>query len=116
MIVVTVCAVTVADRLDNLAGCWQAGFIPTGAKDPYALRRHVLAILRILHDSGLRVDPHEVTGWWKDTGHLDDLLEANRVVLASMRGRIDAHVDAILDAAGDRHWAFRRQTRFHLVW
>lgn len=41
---------SVADRLDNLAGCWLAGFIPTGAKDPYALRRHVLAILRILLD------------------------------------------------------------------
>lgn len=39
---------SVADRLDNLAGCWLAGFAPTGAKDPYALRRHVLAILRIL--------------------------------------------------------------------
>lgn len=39
---------SIADRLDNLAGCWLAGFVPTGAKDPYALRRHVLAILRIL--------------------------------------------------------------------
>ena len=39
---------SIADRLDNLAGCWLAGFAPTGAKDPYALRRHVLAILRIL--------------------------------------------------------------------
>jgi glycyl-tRNA synthetase beta chain len=38
---------SVADRLDNLAGCWLAGFVPTGAKDPYALRRHVLAIVRI---------------------------------------------------------------------
>ncbi|MBU8871457.1 MAG: glycine--tRNA ligase subunit beta [Gemmatimonadales bacterium] len=41
---------SVADRLDTVAGCWLAGFIPTGAKDPYALRRHVLAILRILLD------------------------------------------------------------------
>lgn len=39
---------SVADRLDNVAGCWLAGFVPTGAKDPYALRRHVLSILRIL--------------------------------------------------------------------
>ena len=38
---------SVSDRLDNVAGCWLAGFVPTGAKDPYALRRHVLAILRI---------------------------------------------------------------------
>ncbi len=39
---------SVAERLDTLTGCWLAGFVPTGAKDPYALRRHVLAILRIL--------------------------------------------------------------------
>ncbi|MEN8008538.1 MAG: glycine--tRNA ligase subunit beta [Candidatus Krumholzibacteriota bacterium] len=47
---------SVADRLDNVAGCWLAGFAPTGAKDPYALRRHVLAVLRILLDLELGVD------------------------------------------------------------
>jgi len=47
---------SVADRLDNVAGCWLAGFAPTGAKDPYALRRHVLAILRILLDLGVRLN------------------------------------------------------------
>jgi glucose-1-phosphate thymidylyltransferase len=34
-----------------------------------------------LIDRGLRVEPHEVTGWWKDTGRPDDMLEANRLVL-----------------------------------
>jgi glycyl-tRNA synthetase beta chain len=47
---------SVADRLDNVAGCWLAGFAPTGAKDPYALRRHVLAILRILLGLEARID------------------------------------------------------------
>jgi len=47
---------SVADRLDNVTGCWVAGFAPTGAKDPYALRRHALAILRILLDLGIRID------------------------------------------------------------
>jgi glycyl-tRNA synthetase beta chain len=47
---------SVADRLDNLAGCWLAGFIPTGAKDPYALRRHVLAVLRILLEEEAHLD------------------------------------------------------------
>ncbi len=45
-----------ADRLDNVTGCWLAGFIPTGAKDPYALRRHVLAALRILLDQKVHLD------------------------------------------------------------
>ena len=30
-------------------------------------------------DAGLRVEPHVVTGWWKDTGQLADMLEANRL-------------------------------------
>jgi glycyl-tRNA synthetase beta chain len=47
---------SVADRLDNLAGCWLAGFVPTGAKDPYALRRHVLAVVRILMDQDVHLD------------------------------------------------------------
>ncbi|MEZ4387647.1 MAG: glycine--tRNA ligase subunit beta [Candidatus Krumholzibacteriia bacterium] len=43
-------------RLDTLAGCWLAGFAPTGAKDPYALRRHTLAVLRIILALEARVD------------------------------------------------------------
>jgi glucose-1-phosphate thymidylyltransferase len=34
-----------------------------------------------LLDSGRRVEPHVVQGWWKDTGRLDDMLEANRLIL-----------------------------------
>jgi glucose-1-phosphate thymidylyltransferase len=33
---------------------------------------------------GLRVEPHRVTGWWKDTGKLDDMLEANRLILSTI--------------------------------
>lgn len=51
---------SVAWRLDTLAGCWLAGFAPTGAKDPYALRRHALAILRILLARRARVDLGEL--------------------------------------------------------
>ena len=35
-------------------------------------------------DRGLRVEPHRVTGWWKDTGKLEDMLEANRLVLSML--------------------------------
>jgi glucose-1-phosphate thymidylyltransferase len=37
-----------------------------------------------LIDRGLRVEPHRVTGWWKDTGKLEDMLEANRLILSTL--------------------------------
>jgi len=37
-----------------------------------------------LIDRGLEVHPHLVSGWWKDTGKLEDMLEANRIVLESI--------------------------------
>jgi glycyl-tRNA synthetase beta chain len=43
-------------RLDTLAGCWLAGFAPTGTKDAYALRRHTLALLRIVLARQTRLD------------------------------------------------------------
>ena len=46
-----------------------------------------------LIDRGLSVEPHEVTGWWKDTGRLDDMLEANRLVLDVIAPRIEGDVD-----------------------
>ncbi len=44
-------------------------------------------------DRGLRVEPHEVTGWWKDTGQVGDMLEANRLILDVQETRIDGEVD-----------------------
>jgi glucose-1-phosphate thymidylyltransferase len=51
-----------------------------------------------LVDGGQRVEPHIVHGWWKDTGRLEDMLEANRLVLDNIESRvegelIDSHAD-----------------------
>jgi glucose-1-phosphate thymidylyltransferase len=45
-----------------------------------------------LVDDGMRVDPHIVKGWWKDTGRLDDMLEANRLVLDTIVGRVEGEL------------------------
>ena len=37
-----------------------------------------------LVDTGRRVEPHIVSGWWKDTGRLEDILEANRLILEGL--------------------------------
>jgi glucose-1-phosphate thymidylyltransferase len=47
-----------------------------------------------LIDQGLPVRPHIVDGWWKDTGKLEDMLEANRLILDTLERRIDGCVDA----------------------
>ena len=47
-----------------------------------------------LIDRGLSVRPHLVDGWWKDTGKLEDMLEANRLILDTIDRRIDGTVDA----------------------
>jgi glucose-1-phosphate thymidylyltransferase len=47
-----------------------------------------------LIDRGLDVRPHLVDGWWKDTGKLEDMLEANRLILDTIERRIDGSVDA----------------------
>jgi glucose-1-phosphate thymidylyltransferase len=47
-----------------------------------------------LIDRGLEVRPHIVDGWWKDTGKLEDMLEANRLILDTIERRIDGTVDS----------------------
>ena len=50
--------------------------------------------IQYLIDKGYTVHPHMVNGWWKDTGKLEDMLEANRMVLDSLTTRISGHVDS----------------------
>ena len=45
-----------------------------------------------LVDDGKRVEPHIVRGWWKDTGRLDDMLEANRLVLDRIEPQVDGEL------------------------
>ena len=51
--------VGVADRLDTLAGLFGAGEVPSGSKDPFALRRAALAVVRIAAEAPLRCDLQE---------------------------------------------------------
>jgi glucose-1-phosphate thymidylyltransferase len=51
-----------------------------------------------LVDNGRRVDPHIVRGWWKDTGRLEDMLAANRLVLDTIAARVEGElVDSQVD-------------------
>jgi glycyl-tRNA synthetase beta chain len=48
-------AVALADKLDTLVGFWAIDEKPTGSKDPYALRRAALGVVRILVENGIRL-------------------------------------------------------------
>ena len=43
---------SIADKIDSICGCFSAGLVPTGASDPYALRRQGIGIVQILKDNG----------------------------------------------------------------
>ncbi len=72
--------VALADKLETLAGLFAAGERPTGDKDPFALRRHALGVIRMLDEKGLRLRlsdllvaaiatlPLPLQGDWTDAG------------------------------------------------
>ncbi len=48
--------------------------------------------IQTLVDRGLRVDPHIVHGWWKDTGQVQDMLEANRLILDDLTESVEGEL------------------------
>ncbi|MCR6660768.1 MAG: glycine--tRNA ligase subunit beta [Asticcacaulis sp.] len=57
-------AVALADKIDTLIGFFAIDEKPTGSKDPFALRRSALGILRILRQHNVRVSLNELAGFW----------------------------------------------------
>jgi glucose-1-phosphate thymidylyltransferase len=53
-----------------------------------------------LLDNGLTVSSTTITGYWKDTGNVADMLEVNRLVLEGVEPRIDGHVDDTCEIIG----------------
>jgi len=53
-------AIALADKIETLAGIWGIGLVPTGDRDPFALRRHALGILRILIEKKLPLSLREM--------------------------------------------------------
>lgn len=51
-----------ADKIDNLVGFWSVGIQPTGSKDPYALRRSALGIIRLILENDLPINLLDIFG------------------------------------------------------
>ncbi len=90
-------AVALADKLDTLVGFWAIDEKPTGSKDPYALRRAALGVIRILVENGVRL------GLLGSAAGDADLLsffhDRLKVYLRDQGARHDL-IDAVLAAGG----------------
>ncbi|MGK2921650.1 MAG: glycine--tRNA ligase subunit beta [Methyloceanibacter sp.] len=83
-------AVALADKLDTLVGFWAIDEKPTGSKDPYALRRAALGVIRIILENGNKIHLfpllHNLMGAWKASFIVDGAsLEAAAMALAKKR-------------------------------
>lgn len=86
------CAVALADKFDSLVGIFGIGQHPKGDKDPFALRRAAIGIIRILIEKELAVDFKQVAEFAK--GLFGDKLTNDQViddVIDFMLGRFQAH-------------------------
>jgi glycyl-tRNA synthetase beta chain len=106
-------AVALADKLDMLTGFWAIDRKPTGSKDPYALRRAALGVIRIVLENDLRLPLNEVTRAalvkWKTIPAGPAEAQAN--LLAFFADRLKVHlrdqgarhdlVDAVFALGGD---------------
>ena len=83
----------IADRLDFLTGMWLAGEKPTGSKDPFALRRCGISLIRLLlgHNLHIQLTPfleQAANLWHKDVADLPDTPQQLRDILDFLRERL----------------------------
>lgn len=67
-----------SDRIDTLVGCFGVGLIPTGSKDPYALRRAALGIVNVIIASNLDMSLKELVNVALDALEADGVLKLDR--------------------------------------
>jgi glycyl-tRNA synthetase beta chain len=90
--------VALADKLDTLVGFWAIDEKPTGSKDPYALRRAALGVIRILVENGVRLGLSK----WAKRDLLSFFHDRLKVYLRDQGARHDL-IDAVLaSGASDR--------------
>ena len=89
--------VALADKLDTLIGFWAIDEKPTGSKDPYALRRAALGVVRMILEKGIRLPIASVA---KDADLLSFFHDRLKVYLRDQGARHDI-IDAVLTPDAD---------------
>ena len=92
-------AVALADKMDDLAGCFGIGLIPTGSKDPFALRRAAQGVVKILVEGGVRIPLDKLTAGDKQLQEF--LLDRVRYYFRDVRGYKYDEVNAVLAAGSN---------------
>ncbi len=90
-------AVALADKIDTLTGFWRIDEKPTGSKDPYALRRAALGVIRLVVDNSLRLHLLKIAGVNADL--LSFFADRLKVQLREQGARHDL-VDAVFALEG----------------
>ena len=98
--------VAIADKLDTLGGLFRLGMMPTGSKDPFALRRAAYGIIRILVEGELALSLPELCGMagaGENAGALEEFfVERLRYYLRAVRGYHHDEVQAVLSASSEQ--------------
>ncbi|WP_166268647.1 glycine--tRNA ligase subunit beta [Marinobacter caseinilyticus] len=89
----TGCAVAIADRLDSLVGLFGINQPPSGTRDPFALRRASLGVLRIIIERQLPLDLQACCEWAAENFHQLTANEPASAVVDYMLERFRAHYD-----------------------
>jgi glycyl-tRNA synthetase beta chain len=106
-------AVALADKLETLVGIWSIGLQPTGEKDPFALRRHALGVMRMLVEKRLPLSIPDLLAdaagvFAYQPGFKDPAAEVKEFMLDRLRGMLRERgfspneVEAVLAQNPDR--------------
>lgn len=91
--------VSLADKIDTLRGCFAIGLIPTGSKDPFALRRAAQGVVRILAEGRLPLRLFDLLG--EDQQLREFLLDRVRYYFKDVKGYAYDEVNAVLASGAD---------------
>lgn len=91
--------VALADKCDTLRGCFQVGLIPTGSRDPFALRRAAQGVVKIVVEGGLRIKLRDLIG--ENAQLREFLLDRVKYYFRDVRGFRYDEVNAVLTPQTD---------------
>ncbi len=98
-------AVALADKLDTLVGFWAIDEKPTGSKDPYALRRAALGVVRIILENDVRLDLRTLL-------QIGIFKELSKDISKKQHSELDGVTNVINKVAADNNYTVKEKKNF----